>query len=276
VRDAAGAVIGAPALEHGEGSFAGTPSLVLGGLPRTVVTISFELDGAADSWALVDDVSVTAVGLAGLSNGGFDAGLSGWTASAPAVPARVTGAPRTVALPDGSGSLRVTRTVYAPPDQAWVRVVDLFENPAAHGTVTTDAVYAFGLGAVTEAVIFSDPPGTSGRAFSAWDAVGSALDLAVVHGSTTAYGRSATWAAAGAEFVFTRQPLALGPGEKAAVVHFLVLGTGLTGPAADEASYATRPAGVEAAAAAIVAGWATTPDYRAYLSAEERAAVVNF
>jgi hypothetical protein len=254
----------------------GAVSIALPDLPRGPVTVSFELAGSPNSFAVLDDVSLRAGATELLANGGFDAaaGLAPWVADAPLAPAEVRGAPRDLTPPGAPGALRVTRSFYTQPDLAWGRVVDLFENRAA-AAITTDAVYHFALGAAGDAVLFTDVPGAAGQAFSGWDRRGLLGDVAVVHGQATAHVRSATAAGPGADDAFTVQHLSLAPGQKAAVVHFLVLGTTATG-AAGGTPLATRPVAADAAAAAVVAGWATDPRYQAYLTAEERAAVVNF
>ncbi|HET9551326.1 MAG TPA: IPT/TIG domain-containing protein [Anaeromyxobacteraceae bacterium] len=261
----------------GVGTTSGTASITLPDLPRGPVMLSFELLGSPNSFALLDDVSLTAGAAQLVVNGGFDppAGLVAWVTDAPLAPAEVRGAPRELTPPGAPGALRVTRSFYTEPDLAWGRVVDVFENTAAAGTLTTDAVYRFALGAAGNAVLFTDVPGAAGRAFSGWDRRGVVGDVAVVHGGATAHVRSATAAGLGADDAFTLQQLSLGPGQKAAVVHFIVLGTTATGATAGT-PLSTRPSGVDAVAAAIVAGWATDPRYQAYLTAEERALVVNF
>jgi hypothetical protein len=244
----------------------------------TSLKLVFELAAAPDaSLVTVDDVHLAVDGVDVLTNGDFSGGLTGWTTSAATGPSRVVGAPRIVGTPHLSGNLSVSRSVYVAPDGGWVRITDLVTNPAPSGTVTTDAVYAFKLGVGVHGVA-SAVPGTATKAFSAWDIDGAVPDVAIVHGGGQPYFRGATdftLGTGGSEDAFSLVTLSVPAGQSKAIVHFIVLGQGSTGATAGVTA-TTRPAAVEATAKAIVDGFASTPTYRAYMSAAEQAAIANF
>jgi hypothetical protein len=269
--EVASSLVDVPPGGAGSGITADLSGLLPAGGP---VLLQLELAAGPESYAVLDDVSLTVDGATDLvRNGGFDAGLAGWTPGASEIPYRVVGAPRAV------GGLTVRRSVTTGPGLPWARWVDLFENTGATA-VATSAVYLFDLGSQGNGVV-SATPGSGGRAFSAWDASDlspAVRDVAVVHGTATAYTRSVTAAGAadGSEFAFTVVPLSIPAGGSASIVHFVVMPGVATGATVPTPPLSTRPGAADQVAAAIAAGFSSDPAYRAYMDAAELARVVNF
>ncbi len=213
------------------------------------VQISFELRSAASGFAVVDDVVLSdAVGpVDGFLDGDFEAtaDLGPWSANAGAEIQNIRSGARAMAVVAGTAPvLTVTRTFYAPPAASWARMVDVFENASA-APVSTSAVYVTTLGGTLYAIR------ADGKVVVGWDKDGFTRDVAVVVGSGT------TLVDPLSGMVFAVHPLEVPAGGKVALVHFVVqLGQTEGGPTS-----ADVPAGVDAEAQAIVAGFPAQAAY---------------
>jgi hypothetical protein len=233
------------------------------------VLLSFELRGMLDGWAAYDDVSVQdGDGTEHVVNGGFETGdLGGWTATIAPQPFGVTSAPRVV------GGLSVRRSFHTTPTSYWGRWVDVFENPGT-APVTTDAIYVSDLGSDGSGFIYATPGATG--ALTSWADRGGDRDVGLVFGSGKAFHRSITAhdAADGSDLVFVVHPITVPAGGKVALAHFVVMSGRSSGAGATDLT--PRAAEVDAAAAAIAGGFRTDGAYRAYLTAAQLGAIVNF
>jgi hypothetical protein len=227
------------------------------GLPAEV-ELSFELRGAAGSYAVVDGVVLWDGELA-VTAGDFEAGLGEWTANAGAESQNGRSGSREVGL--AGSALRVTRTFYAPPAAAWARLVDLFENEGPD-PVATSAVYATTLGGTAPLAAVR----AGGRAVVGWDAARDVRDVGLVAGSGQAL------VADGSAEVFFVHPIAVPAGGKVAIVHFVVQ----LGAAEGGIDAADVPEGTDATCAAIAAGFPADAQYAIDLEPGVLEAVANF
>jgi hypothetical protein len=224
------------------------------GLPSQVA-LSFELRGAAGSYAVVDDVTLWDGAIA-TTIGDFEAGLGAWTPNAGAESQNVRSAPREV------GPLRVTRTFYAPPAAPWARLVDVFENTGA-APVTTSAVYVTTLGGSAPLAAVR----AGGRAVVGWDATRFVRDVGIVGGSG-----QALVGGSGSADQYLVHPITVPAGERVALVHFVVQLAAAEGGV----TAADAPEGTDAACAAIAAGFPSDPEYAVDLEPGVLDAVANF
>jgi hypothetical protein len=224
------------------------------GLPSQV-ELSFELRGAAGSYAVVDDVALWDGAIA-TTIGDFEAGRGAWTPNAGAESQNVRSAPRDV------GPLRVTRTFYAPPAAPWARLVDVFENTGA-APVTTSAVYVTTLGGSAPlAAVRAD-----GRAVVGWDAARDVRDVGIVGGS----GQALVGGSGSADQYLVHR-ITVPAGGRVALVHFVVQLAAAEGGVTE----GDVPEGTDAACAAIAAGFPSDPEYAVDLEPGVLDAVANF
>jgi hypothetical protein len=137
----------------------------------------------------------------------------------------------------------------------------VFDNESAT-TVSTHAVYVTVLAGTSPRAAVR----ASGKAIVGWDADGLARDVAIVHGSGTAFvdGTSGV--------VYVVHPLDVPPGGKVALAHFVVqLGRTEGGPTAVDV-----PQRTEAAATAIAGGFPGQAAYAQDLEAGVLERVRNF
>jgi hypothetical protein len=226
------------------------------------VTLAFELRSAAGGYAVVDDVVLWNAGVEveGFGTDFDDGALAPWSANAGAESQNVRSGSRDVAA--GGGTLRVTRTFYAPPAATWARLVDVFENPGAEA-VATSAVYLTTLGGATPLAL-----PRAGGAVVGWDGDGYVRDVGLVAGSGTALVADAS------PDVYLVHPITVPAGGRVALAHFVVqLGAAEGGLGAAEADV---PAGTDAVCAAITAGFRSAGPYALDLEAGVLDAIANF
>ncbi len=189
-----------------------------------------------------------------VTNGDFETGdLAGWTSNVSDQSQNMRSAVRTV------NNLDVVRTVYARPDQRWVRYFDQFtNNTGAPITVTIDYDGNTGhdLGANPRVV-----PGSQNRAWSSFDSQDS--DLACVFGNMTLSANSST---NGQDDIDFQTDVTVQPGQTVALVAFYVQsGERSTAP----------PVLAEQIALDILAGFRNDPLFTDGLTAAELAQIVN-
>lgn len=249
------------------------------------VTLSFEFVSPAEDWttvaAIVDDVSVKdASDREFVRNGGFESGLTGWTALRADQPYGVASSPQTLR------GLSVTRSFYTRPGSPWARFVDEFRNDT-DAPISTAAIYWSNLGSDDSGIIYRTP-GTQG-ALTSWDGMdpagGTDRDVAIVFGDDVPLFQSATWmeyacpdgapscGADGSDTIWLAHPITVPAAGTVTLVHFLVQGGGNTAFTATAPT--ARATAVDKVAASLANGFETTAAYRDYMTQEQLDSVTN-
>lgn len=231
------------------------------------VRISFEAQRyysnfEGSSLLLVDAVSLKdSAGAELISNGNFEAStLTGWTATSSPASTTIRGAVQNL------GGLDVTRTVFSPPGESWIRYYDEFTNSGT-SPVTTTLVYQSNSGADGQGASFF-VEGSQNRALSNSDAGGlfSDPDTGFVFGTGATLDPTQSYPID--EFDVSFENVSLQPGETKALCFFLL--------ANGHRSAGQRPAEIEADALKILANAKTRAPYAAGLSATQLGRILNF
>lgn len=236
-----------------------------------VVVLCFEQNLGAGV-TVIDDVSVqdTANTIEYVTNGGFEAGGTGWRVPAVRVSQNVRSGVRT--LP-GTGTLQ--RTFYTQPDQAWGRMTDVFTNTSG-SAVQARITYTSNLGSDGAGIIYRTP-GTAGGALSSWDGSGGDRDVGFVFGAgATVNFQSATALNTydGNDEIEVVFDVEVPAGRSITLVNFLVLTGANTGATA--ANTGVRATQVDAIAAEIAANFRTDAAYQRGLTQKQLDTLQNF
>jgi hypothetical protein len=248
------------------------------------IILSFELQDVPRDWAnrgaMIDDVSVkdnNGAGTERVVNGGFESGdLTGWSANSPAEVQNMTSGERSLA------GLNVKRSFYTVPNKLWGRWVDVFENPSMSSAVTATVTYHTNLGSDYCGVIY-ETPGTAGKALTSWDTTWDDRDIGLVSGVVSSQTYTSTtvldplWMnnnCDGSDDIYVEHVITVPAGGKAALVHFIIMGSHDTGLTAT--SVADRAAEIDSEAAAIVNNFWTDGQYRTGMTQDQIDAIKNF
>jgi hypothetical protein len=242
---------------------------ISGALLPAQAVLSFELRADAQSWVELDSLTIDdGSGPVDPGNGDFETGLlAPWVASTGDESQNVRSGSRLLPLdPLGAVTvIAVTRTVYAPPNAGWARIVDVFDNQGA-STVTTSAVYSTLL-SIGAPLSVAPPNGV----VVAWDPALTAYDLGLVVGDG-APGHGTAYVADADPQIFFVHDLVVAPGAKAALVHFVVV----LGEAAGGSTTADVPANTKAACDAIASGFPAADVFWQDLEPSVMQAIANF
>jgi len=236
------------------------------------VVLSFEYDGPAVSGTTIDDVSVldsATEPVQFVTNGGFEAGGTGWVVPTAKVVQNVRSGVRTI------HGLNVQRTFFTQPNKLWARMTDEFVNPTG-SPITATVKYSTNLGSDGYGIIYSTPD-AGNRALTTWDGDNSDRDVALVHGamdlapftSDDALGNGN-----GSDDVEFSRSITVPAGGRVTVVNFVVMsGTDTAENAADINARATE---VDTVAAAIANNFRTDVSYQRGMTQDQLDTVVNF
>jgi hypothetical protein len=271
------------------------------GLAGQQVVLSFEQRGPANgAQTIIDDVAVCADGASPcgaenlVANGGFDAGLDGWTPNSLTTVRNVRTGTHTLTFGEGSDAvdIRVTRSFYAPPGSVWARMVDVYENPAdevvcaqrpdaRNCVVELSADYSVGLAAGAQAITYV-PTDADNLALASWDGgLRGIRDVGWVMGLTTDFdflsdpilGEGRGWGVLYANYDF-----AVAAGQGVGIAHFLVLPARATG-VPGVGNIGVRAESLDVELRRIVSGYPEDGTVNAYnegLTQEQLDAIANF
>jgi hypothetical protein len=188
--------------------------------------------------------------------------------------------------PETIDGLDVTRSFYTVPNKLWGRWVDVFENQTA-AAITATVEYDTNLGSDDCGILYLTP-GTGGQALTGWDGTAQETpavpdsssndrDFGFVFGTvdsvdfTTA---TAIDACDGSDGITHSYTITVEPGQKAAIVNFIIMNGIDTGETATDAT--ALATAIDTEAKAIVAHFWTDGQYRTGMTQEQIDVIVNF
>ncbi len=270
------------------------------------VRLSFELRGAHQllrdsvgdpeflgSFARIDNVSVRDVANTEyVVNGGFENGLTGWTANAGLQSQNLRAAPRTV------NGLTVTRHFYSAPNQLWARWTDVLTNNTGVQVDRRVVLRTF-LGSAGFGIIYLDG---SGRALTSWDGTNPAGTVvpdrdvglvfggpAIVNGNSLPGIPAANVAinannanisaralntADGSDIIEIFHDVSIPANGKVTLVHFALMSGVNTGDTAVDTT--ARASTIDTEIANILANFCSNPRYRDGMTTDQLNSLLNF
>lgn len=282
IRDTAGALLATLFRHDNAATIGGFGAADLSAFAGQTVVLSFEQRSSSateddgpppvNGCTNIDDVSVVDRNAAQfVTNGGFEAGGTGWTVPVVKVAQNVRSGTRTL------NGLEVQRSLFAQPNQLWGRMTDVFFNPTA-SAIDAIVTYKTNLGSDDSGIIY-DTPGAVGKSLTTWngDSSDGDRDAGLVFGAAdvvTFTSDTALNASNGSDDIFVRFNVSVPAGGRVTLVNFVVLtGTRTVDTAVDITARATQ---VDTAALDIVTNFRTNFLYQRGMTQQQLDSLKNF
>jgi len=261
--------------------------LVLNQFAGQTIVLSFEFRSSTSSlatppygqfsmtsqtYAIIDDVSITANATEYVTNGTFESGnLTGWTTNSPAEIQNMTSGSRNLE------GLDVQRSFYTSPNKLWGRWVDVYENKTG-SDITKTVVYETALGYNGAGIIYSSSTGT--KSLTAWDNATGSRDIGWVFGNTnagsvvfTSDDGTGTW---GSDFIDVSYNITVPAGGRVAIVNFILMDGRATGNVAPLGNLTKKATAIDAVAADILSNFWNDTQYITGMTQQQVDAIKNF